>query len=474
LITTPLASTSNPSTKQTELAAARLAGNRLMFGPRPDDIAHIQQIGLDAFIDEQLAMRADADADEPRLANLDSQFPTLAMKPGTLVQQVQFDKSMNRQDAIGDLQSATILKALYSKRQLYEVMVDFWSNHFNIYAAKNTCYALKPADDRDVIRPNALGNFFALLHASAQSPAMLIYLDNQANRKRAPDENYARELMELHTVSVDGGYTQTDVQELARVLTGWKVVNPRGDGMGMMAGEGEPGAFYFNDKIHDDGEATVMGLRIPAGAGMNGGRQVLDMLASRPSTAAFISAKLARRFISDTPPARIVQKGAAAFTQSKGDIKTTLEAILHSDEFRQSAGQKVKRPFEFGASALRILDADVTLDKRLLRVFNLLGQPLFMWAFPNGYPDVKSAWDSTNLILNRWNFANALATNSLPGVRVDMQSRFADNRSMDALAMQLLSAPLPPAVKAALQPYAGRLPALTALMLASPAFQLRG
>ncbi len=468
------ATRASASNRAVDASLARLAADRLMFGPRAGDVAHIQQIGIDAFIDEQMALQPDADADQPQLAGLELQFPALAMKPGELVQQVQSDKSMSRIEVIADLQAATILRAIYSRRQLYEVMVDFWSNHFNIFAAKNICYALKPNDDRDVVRPHALGNFNDMLHASAQSPAMLIYLDNQANRKRAPDENYARELMELHTVSVDGGYTQKDVQELARVLTGWNVVNPRNDGMMGMAGNGEAGDFFYNERIHDNGAASVMGLHIPAGAGMRGGKMALDMLASRPSTATFISTKLARRFISDAPPASAVQKGAAAFTKSKGDIKATLSAILHSEEFRQSLGQKMKRPFEFGVSALRILDAGVTINKRLLRTFNQLGQPLFLWAFPNGYPDVRNAWNSTNLILNRWNFANALAANDLPGVQVNLQALFAGNVSMEALALQLLSAPLPQSAKAALQPYAGHLPALVALMLSAPAFQTRG
>ena len=283
------------------------------------------------------------------------------------------------QRIMADLHASRILRAVYSERQLQEVMVDFWTNHFNVFAGKGADRWLLPAYDRDTIRPNAMGKFSTLLQATAQSPAMLFYLDNfqsvspntgqrlrvPEQRKRGINENYARELMELHTLGVDGGYTQKDVQEVARCFTGWTIFQPRGGAAAVNAllGEGgrrNAGTFFFNARTHDDGEKTVLGHKIPAGGGMKDGLMVLDILARHRSTAKFIAAKLVRHFVSDNPPPALVDRVAAAFTKSDGDIRETVKAIFFSPEFNSTAAYraKIKRPFELAISAIRALGAD--------------------------------------------------------------------------------------------------------------------
>jgi len=450
------AATSLPA-QQTDNAAAWLAANRLMFGPRPGDLDHIAHIGVDAFIEEQLAYEQLDDRDvQARIAALPELHDTLTAEPRDLLEDA-------RREIILDLQQATLLCAVYGRRQLHEVMTDFWSNHFNIYFAKSAEAYLKPTDDRDVIRPHALGNFRDLLFASAHSPAMLVYLDNVTNVKGRPNENYARELMELHTLGVDGGYTQHDVQEVARAFTGWTA-------RGNRKKPDKLGQFIFAARLHDDEAKTVLGMSLPARGGKADGERVLDLLANHPSTAAFISRKLARRFISDNPPVSVVKLGADAFTKSRGDIRKTLGAILHSAEFKASTGQKMKRPFEFMASALRATNAVTDGGRMLSRAMLLMGQPLFLWAAPNGYPDVKGAWLGADSMLARWNVALALGSNALKGTRLPP---FA-GQSLDALSTQRVGTTLPAEVKTKLQPFAGDLPALMALLLSSPLFQLRG
>ena len=215
-----------------------------------------------------------------------------------------------------ELRQATLMRQLYSKRQLYEIMVEFWSDHFNIFIEKGNGFYLKTVDDREVIRKHALGSFRDLVWASAHSPAMMIYLDNQANEKSHPNENYARELMELHTLGVDGGYTQKDVMELARCLTGWNVKE-----------HFWLGDFVFKEDLHDTGEKNVLGLSIQP-SGIKEAEQVIEMLVTHPSTAKFISTKLARRFIADDPPQELIEKAAQTFLDTKGDIKSVLRVIL--------------------------------------------------------------------------------------------------------------------------------------------------
>ena len=397
------------------------------------------------------------------------------------------------QRIIAELQASRILRATYSERQLQEVLVDFWTNHFNVFSGKGADRWLLISYDRDTIRPNTLGKFHDLLVATAQSPAMLFYLDNfqsvspnmQATQRRrlddggfaglfgrrgnrrgdieqrsvsrnpnnSPDradlpqrpanaqrprrginENYARELMELHTLGVDGGYTQKDVQEVARCFTGWTIFAPRGGGAARaMMNERRAemlrenaGRFFFNERAHDDGEKTVLGHKIPAGGGMNDGLRVLDILSRHPATAKFIATKLTRYFVSDTPPPALIDRVAAAFTKSDGDIRETLRAIFFSPEFNSAASYraKVKRPFELAISSLRTLGAETNGGPQLHQWITRMGEPLYGFQTPNGYSDSAESWVNTGGLLERLNFCLALASNRIPGTRVDLK-RFA-------------------------------------------------
>ena len=391
----------------------------------------------------------------------------------------------------GELQASRILRAVYSERQLQEVMVDFWTNHFNVFAGKGVDRWLLTSYDRDTIRPNSMGKFADLLKATAESPAMLFYLDNfqsvspnaqpfngrrppaggarpgadpirellrtgrlnnqqnaqqqgnpnagqqgpnmpqvqaqQKQPKRGINENYARELMELHTLGVDGGYTQKDVQEVARCFTGWTIFAPRGAGVAaaaIMGGQARDnaGKFYFAPRMHDDGEKIVLGHKIPAGGGIKDGLMVLDILAHQPATARFVATKLARHFVMDNPSPALVDRVAAAFTRSDGDIRETLKAIFSSPEFNspEAYRAKVKRPFELTISAIRTLGAETTGGPQLHQWIARMGQPLYGFQTPNGYSDVAENWVNTGALLERLNFGLALASNRIPGTRVNL------------------------------------------------------
>jgi len=386
------------------------------------------------------------------------------------------------QRIMAELQASRILRAVYSERQLQEVMVDFWSNHFNVFAGKGADRWLLMSYDRDTIRPNAMGRFEDLLVATAKSPAMLFYLDNfqsvspnaqrgsrlrtqrggfldllmgnrrnermidRASRGQQPDargsqfpaqpqqrqrrginENYARELMELHTLGVDGGYIQKDVQEVARCFTGWTIFAPRGGGAAAAAlmGEGaraNAGSFYFAPRMHDDGEKTVLGHKIPAGGGMKDGLMVLDILAHHPSTAKFIAYKLVRHFVSDNPPTSLVDSVATTYNKTDGDIREMLRTIFFSPEFNSPGNYraKIKRPFELAISAIRTLGAETNGGPQVHQWIARMGQPLYGYQTPNGYADTAEAWVNTGALLERLNFGLALASNRIPGTRVDL------------------------------------------------------
>jgi uncharacterized protein (DUF1800 family) len=378
---------------------------------------------------------------------------------------------MQPQRIVAELQASRILRAVYSERQLQEVMVDFWTNHFNVFAGKGADRWLLPSYDRDTIRPNAMGKFSELLIATAQSPAMLFYLDNfqsvspDANRgggagmrrllnqqgqqqrppqqqqrpqqRRGINENYARELMELHTLGVDGGYTQKDVQEVARCFTGWTIFQPRGGGaavnalLGGEAARRTAGTFFFNARVHDDGEKTVLGHKIPAGGGIKDGLTVLDILAHHPSTAKFIATKLVRHFVSDTPPPALVDRVANAFTKSDGDIRETLKAIFFSNEFNspEAYRAKIKRPFELVVSAIRTLGADTNGGPGTHQWIARMGEPLYGFQTPNGYSDAAENWVNTGALLERMNFGLALASNRIPGTQVNLAKLTAQDKS---------------------------------------------
>lgn len=438
------------------------------------------------------------------------------------------------QRIVAELQASRILRAVYGERQLQEVMVDFWTNHFNVFAGKGADRWLLPAYDRDTIRPNAMSKFSTLLTATAQSPAMLFYLDNfqsvspnaprggglaglqrprerraslpgvliggqrgadvMINRpypagaqqtatnmlganmprpakaakqqKRGINENYARELMELHTLGVDGGYTQKDVQEVARCFTGWTIFAPRGAGAAANALMGEAGrekagTFFFNARTHDDGEKIVLGHKIPSGGGMRDGLMVLDILAHHPATAKFIATKLLRHFVSDNPPPALVDQVAAVFTKSDGDIRETLRAIFFSAEFNSQDAYraKIKRPFELVVSAIRTLGGDTNGGPQLHQWIARMGEPLYGFQTPNGYSDTAESWVNTGGLLERMNFGLALASNRVQGTQVNL-NRFVTSsakgesvdksKMMDDFLLAILAGDISPKTRQAL------------------------
>jgi uncharacterized protein (DUF1800 family) len=410
-----------------------------------------------------------------------------------VIQEYYRENGLQRpQRIIDELQASRILRAVYSERQLQEVMVDFWTNHFNIFAGKGADRWLLPAYDRDTIRPNAMGKFSTLLVATAQSPAMLFYLDNfqsvspNANQqrrgggllrqlrpqqqqqpqpqqrpqqqRRGINENYARELMELHTLGVDGGYTQKDVQEVARCFTGWTIFQPRGGAAAVNAMIGEAGrrnagTFFFNARVHDDGEKTVLGHKIPAGGGSKDGLMVLDILAHHPSTAKFIATKLVRHFVSDTPPQSLVDRVAATFTKSDGDIRETLKTIFFSKEFNsaESYRVKIKRPFELVISAIRSLGADTNGGPGTHQWIARMGEPLYGFQTPNGYSDAAESWVNTGGLLERMNFGLALANNRVQGTKVSLAKTNAEQaKVMDEYLNTLLAGDISAATREAL------------------------
>jgi uncharacterized protein (DUF1800 family) len=325
-----------------------------------------------------------------------------------------------------DLTESKVLRAVYSNRQLDEVLSDFWFNHFNVFMDKGADRYLVTEYERDTIRPHVLGKFRDLLESTAKSPAMLFYLDNwqsvdpnspAANRpgpnakqqRRGLNENYGRELMELHTLGVDGGYTQKDVTEVARCFTGWTINQPQ-----------RGGRFVFNPRLHDNGEKVVLGVTIPAGGGISDGEKVLDIVAHHPSTAHFISRKLAMRFVADDPPESLVSKMAQTFTRTDGDIRAVLQTMLDSPEFWSEGAYrtKVKSPLEMIASAVRAVNGDVDFAAPLVNQLTQLGQPLYRKVEPTGYSNSSKEWLNSAGLVARMNFALQLADNKVPGVKV--------------------------------------------------------
>ncbi len=449
--------------------------SRTAFGPRPGDLERVRSQGIQRYIDEQL--RPERLSDAPMASRL-AGLTTIGLSSRQIAEQYELPQIQARQQkkanannndtASGDakqppdplqqrannvmveLSEQKLLRAVYSERQLQEVLTDFWFNHFNVDARKGADRFMLTEYERDVIRPRVLGKFRDLLGATAKSPAMLFYLDNwmsadpngphapenagrprvvrgpfggrvlmppaprpQAQGKNAPrglNENYGRELMELHTLGVDGGYTQKDVTEVARAFTGWTIERPR-----------QGGGFEFNPRIHDLGQKVVLGHVIKAGGGESDGEQVLDILAKHPSTATFIATKLARRFVSDTPPPALVERMAARFRETDGDLREITRAILTSPEFlsRDAYGAKVKTPFEFVASALRATGADVQDARPLVREVQQLGMPLYMCQPPTGYKDTGDAWVNTGALVSRMNLALRLASGQVKGTWVD-------------------------------------------------------
>ena len=370
--------------------------NRVAFGPRAGDVDRVKRIGLERYIDEQLHPDRIPDRAIPRVAALES----LTMSARDLADEP-------RAAVVIELAQQKLLRGIHSERQLQEVLTDFWFNHFNVDARKGPTRLMVAEYERDTMRPRVLGKFRDLLEATAKSPAMLFYLDNwmsvdpgrplpRNNRREGLNENYARELMELHTLGVDGGYTQADVTEVARAFTGWTIDRPR-----------QGGGFFFSPRFHDQGRKVVLGHVIEAGGGESDGKQVLDILAKHPSTAKFIATKLVRRFVSDDPPAALVARAAERFRKTDGDLREVMRTILLSKEFLSPAafGAKVKTPFEFVVSAVRATGADPGDARTLVPMVNQLGMPLYQCQPPTGYKDTADAWINTGALVERMNMA---------------------------------------------------------------------
>jgi uncharacterized protein (DUF1800 family) len=474
---TPLAAQPGLTPRDSALHAL----NRLGYGPTPGLLDQVVRLGALKWVDRQIGVD---EIDDPGLKGVLARYDLLSTSTDELLRsflQVQQQRRQQRREAGADsmlspaerlrrqpeearalrqlggqLQELVLVRATQSERQLGEVMADFWSNHFNIFVGKTLDRVYLPAYIEQTIRPRALGSFEELLIATAQSPAMMVYLDNAQSvapgsrppalermrrlqglrgsmpgRRfpgRNPDmdsamrqaaqrhptginENYARELLELHTLGVDGGYTQADVTEVARILTGWSVAPPpRG------------GGFNFNDWAHDRGAKVVMGMEYPAGHAEDEGLRLLKSLAAHPSTMHFVSGKLCARFVNDTPPDGCIDDAVRAWKRSGGNIREVLRAVFHSPDFWAAANvaSKVKSPLEFVASAVRAVGGVPDTTPRLAMAVARLGQPLYQHVAPNGYGERQEDWVNSGALLNRMNLALALAANRLPGVTVSL------------------------------------------------------
>jgi uncharacterized protein (DUF1800 family) len=481
--------------EQTADEQVKQALNRLGFGARPGDAVRVRAMGLDRWIALQLSPQ---EIDDRATERFVARFPVLAKNPAELLadypqpQQLirekrqamaqrgemvardsgagklagldlTFADSMRIKEAarlsrqlLTELQAAKVARAVMSDRQLQEVMVDFWENHFTVFAGKGPERYFLGEYERESIRPHALGKFRDLLGAVAKSPAMLYYLDNwestveadrpaliarrdargtrsgrrrlamvrDSTKKPRPhglNENYGRELLELHTLGVDGGYTQADVVSAARAFTGWTVEKPR-----------ENGAFVFRPALHDAGEKRFLGHTLAANRGIEDGEQVLDMVATHPATARFIATKLVRRFVSDSVPPALVERVAATFTRTDGDIRECLRTIFRSPEFfsRAAYKAKVKSPFELVVSALRAVGAQPDSTPRTAQLIARLGEPLYGHLAPNGYPERGDAWINTGAILARINFGLLVASGRVPGAS---PAEWTDGRALASL-----------------------------------------
>jgi len=405
---------------------------RASYALRASDVADVKTLGYQRWLNDQVNVtRIDDSALESDVA---ARWPNLALGPAALA-------PINVGTLRDGLQAATLYRAAFSRRQLYERMVEFWTDHFSIDI--NKVGYLKLVDDRDVIRRHAMGRFSDLLKASAKSPAMLAYLDQNLSRAGAPNENYARELMELHTLGVEGGYTQQDVTELSRVLTGWTFSGA--------------GVFSFNASRHDWGAKTVLGVTIPAGApslgqeGVKEGEQIIDFLLNHASTGRFLATKLLKWFVTPEPTAAQIDAIAGAYRATGGDIKRMVRAVLNEGWIAQ-APLKLKRPFHLVASALRSSDVVVSGIGGMVGQVRVLGQPLFQWETPDGFPDLMEYWVGN--ITPRWSFGTALAnSNSATAVRLNVDAYLAGSpdAALDRLNTEYFGGELAPNTRAQLR-----------------------
>ncbi len=513
--------------------------SRSTFGPRPGEAEQVARLGIKAFIDLQLhPERMDDSRLEARLATL----PTLAASPRTLAEDYVKPADAERRRRVAeraaarspskeggasaaaapstprapepevfkrereiqtDLFEQKILRAVYSERQLQEVLVDFWFNHFNVFIGKGPVRIYLADYEQSIIRPRVFGRFRDLLGAVAQSPAMLFYLDNWLStdpggphpaRRAEPgavrpgmrsmasppakpparpapgrsglNENYARELMELHTLGVDGGYTQRDVTEVARCFTGWTIAGPYNGG-----------GFAFDPRRHDEGRKVVLGHVIKAGGGKSDGDAVLDILASQPATARFIATKLVRRLVADDPPPTLVDRAAARFRETGGDLREVVRTILLSREFTSPAAYraKLKTPFEFVVSALRATHARIDHAAPAVNALRLLGMPVYGCLPPTGYADRADGWSTAGALLDRMSFATALSSNRLPGIVVDLPGLLGStDPAVERTRMpRVLIGPYETRATSSVLERQTSLPEEAALALGSPEFQRR-
>ncbi|MBV7329589.1 DUF1800 domain-containing protein [Chloroflexi bacterium TSY] len=452
--------------------------NRITWGARPEEVQQATEMGYEAMLDEQLNPET---IDDTYVDRELKKLPILSMDRFTAHSLVDAEYRCHK-----SLVRGMLLRAVHGKRQLLERMVEFWSDHFNIPSDE---YAPElPSFQREVIRRHALGNFQELLVETAKSPAMLLYLDNYVNIAKHPNENYARELMELHTMGVDGGYTETDVKEVARAFTGWTIHLKTRTG------------FYFDPEEHDVGEKLVLGHRLPAKRGIEDAFHVLRIVARHPSTAQYICRKLCLRFVSDDPPQSLIDQMASIWQQTEGDIKSILRVLFLSTEFQQSVGQKLRRPLDFFVGALRATGTTTDEYWQLEQMLDTLGQMPYGWKPPNGYPDIAGAWSSTSGMLARWNVAMKLthgaysdANESGYGLTTQLRHPIGDPQTagalVDAVATQVFGTPVRDEARIQFIDYAtdggaadtpvtahllGRkLGSLYGLMLASPYYQWR-
>jgi uncharacterized protein (DUF1800 family) len=404
--------------------------NRLSLGIRPGEIEQVQKIGVDKYIQQQL--NPDSIPESPILTEKLSKLDTINLSPVELFQRynpnrkidiqspIPADKKIQQQQArqvTNQSIEARLWRSIYSQRQLNEVMVDFWYNHFNVYADKGIDKLWVGAYEQQAIRPYAMGKFRDLLGATARHPAMLFYLDNWQNsvpnphkkgRSQGLNENYARELMELHTLGVDGGYKQDDVISLAKILTGWGFKQP-----GQKVPDGY--SFQFNSNRHDFSNKTFLNQNI-IGSGIGEGEQALDLLSRHPSTAHQISFKLAQYFVADNPPKSLIDKLSNRFIATDGDIKLVLDTLFHSPEFwnSKSYGTKFKTPYQYAISSVRSTGTDVNNVKALNDFLKQLGMPIYGCPTPNGYKNTQDAWLNPDSMTRRINYATNLAKGKLP------------------------------------------------------------
>lgn len=451
--------------------------SRLTFGARTGDVERVRETGWKKWVERQLV--PETITENPELLEKLAGMPTLEMSTEELIKRYpspqvigavaqgrlampeepelrrMYERMVDQYKArkegekgkgrvvqplravVTELTEAKIYRAVLSERQLEEVLVDFWFNHFNVFLEKGADRWLTTSYEREAIRPHVLGKFEEMLKATAQHPAMLFYLDNwqsvsEAFGKRLPkargiNENYARELMELHTLGVDGGYTQRDVQEVARCFTGWTIEQPlRG------------AKFRFAPRMHDKGEKVVLGQKIAAGGGMDDGLRVIAMLAKHPHTARFVSRKLAQRFVADEPPEALVEKMARTFLKSDGDLKEVMRTLIYSPEFSSEGAYraKMKSPLEMVAGALRASEAKLSSALAVSQALVQMGQPLYRKQEPTGYSNNGEEWVNSAALQARMNFAVALSENKVRGVEIDRERFAALAKNMGAPEFQ--------------------------------------